>query len=145
MAWRAKYLLGPAVANVAFCTLPAASTATFTRTLMVPWIVSRADLDTAGIGCCTTWPEIVAGAWVGASAVAAGTGTAGWVAAELAFALALFVLARLVLPDLRAEGLIAADDGAASSFAGAFDRAEEVPEEVSAEGVAEFSDETEVG
>ena len=93
------------------------------------------------MGCCTTWPDIVAGASVGAAAELAGTGVAGRVAAELAFAfaLALFALARLVLPDLRAEGLVTVADGAASSFAGAFAR----PEEVSAEGVAEFSDETE--
>ena len=134
-------MLGPAVTNVAFWTLPAASTATFTRTLMVPWIVSRADLDTAGIGCCTTWPDIVAADSVGATAELAGAGAAGWVAAAaLLFAFA-FALPAFALPDLRAEGLVAVADGATSSFAGALDR----PEEVWAEGDAEFSDETEAG
>src|SRR5580704_16171676 len=107
MACRAKYLLGPAVTNVAFCTLPAASTATFTLTLMVPWIVSLADLETVGMGCCTTWPDIVAGASVGAAAELAGGGAAGRVAPELALTFDLFALARFVLPDLRAEGLVA--------------------------------------
>ena len=110
---------------------------------MVPWIVSRADLDTAGIGCCTTWPDIVAEAAVGAAVELGRTGA--WVAeTELPLALAptfVFALPPLALTDLRAEGLVAVADGAASSFAGALDR----PEEVWAEGVAEFSDETEAG
>jgi hypothetical protein len=93
------------------------------------------------MGCCTTWPDIVAGASVGAAAELAGGGAAGRVAPELALTFDLFALARFVLPDLRAEGLVAVADGAASSFAGALDR----PEEVWAEGVAEFSDETEAG
>jgi len=36
MAWRAKYLLGPGETSDAVSTLPAESTPTFTRTLMVP-------------------------------------------------------------------------------------------------------------
>src|SRR5208283_870739 len=53
-ALREKYLLGPADSSVASATLPAASTSTFTRTLILPWIVLRALGETCGITRRTT-------------------------------------------------------------------------------------------